>query len=150
MVILQFNKLIRNKLIWGVFAIAISAFFAFDFLLTGGDPGESRASAGELNGEEVAASRFSRFAEDARGFGRNRNTTLSNAEVNRAAWENIAAYMVAEKLGLVATDKEVREGVLRQFTGQGGTFSCLLQEFSSVDILAHGVRRYGEFGIRRL
>lgn len=128
MVIHQFNRIIRNKWIWGVFAVAISAFFAFDFLLTGGDPGESRASAGELNGKEVAASRFSRFAEDARGFGRNRNTTLSNAEVNRAAWENIAAYMVAEKLGLVATDKEVREGVLRQFTGQGGTFDMATYE----------------------
>ena len=36
MVIHQFNRIIRNKWIWGVFAIAISAFFAFDFLLTGG------------------------------------------------------------------------------------------------------------------
>ena len=33
MVIHQFNKLIRNKWVWGVFAIAISAFFAFDFLV---------------------------------------------------------------------------------------------------------------------
>ena len=33
MVIHQFNKLIRNKWVWGAFAIAISAFFAFDFLL---------------------------------------------------------------------------------------------------------------------
>lgn len=33
MVIQKFNKLIRNKWIWGVFAVAISAFFAFDFLI---------------------------------------------------------------------------------------------------------------------
>lgn len=128
MVIHQFNRIIRNKWIWGAFAIAISAFFAFDFLLTGGDTRESRASAGELDGEEVPASRFSRFAEDARGFGRNRNTTLSNAEVNRTAWENIAAYAVAEKLGLVATDEEVRQNVLRQFTGQGGQFDMASYE----------------------
>ena len=68
MVIHQFNRIIRNKWIWGAFAIAISAFFAFDFLLAGGDARENRASVGELNGEEVPASRFSRFAEDARGF----------------------------------------------------------------------------------
>ena len=128
MVIHQFNRIIRNKWIWGVFAVAISAFFAFDFLLTGGDPGESRASAGELDGKEVSASRFSRFADDARGFGRNRNTTLSNAEVNRAAWENLASYAVAEKLGLVATDDEVRQNVLRQFTGQGGAFDMVTYE----------------------
>ena len=43
MVIHQFNRIIRNKWIWGAFAIAISAFFAFDFLLTGGDSGERPA-----------------------------------------------------------------------------------------------------------
>ena len=128
MVIHQFNRIIRNKWIWGVFAIAISAFFAFDFLLTGGDAGERRASAGELNGEEVSESRFRPFAEDARGIGRNRNTTLSNAEVNRIAWENLAASLVAERLGLVATDEEVRQNVLRQFTGQGGTFDMSAYE----------------------
>ena len=128
MVIHQFNRIIRNKWIWGAFAVAISAFFAFDFLLTGGDARESKASAGELNGEDIPVSRFSRFAEDARGFGRNRNTTMSNTEVNRAAWENVAAYLVAEKLGLTATDEEVRQNVLRQFSGQGGQFDMAAYE----------------------
>ena len=128
MVIHQFNRIIRNKWIWGVFAVAISAFFAFDFLLTGNDPSERRSSAGELGGEEVTESRFRAFAEDARGVGRNRNTTLSNVEVNRTAWENIAATMVAEKLGLSTTDEEVRQNVLRQFTSQGGTFNMAAYE----------------------
>ena len=122
MVIHQFNRIIKNKWIWGVFAIAISAFFAFDFLFTGGDSRENKASAGTLAGEEVPAAKFSRFVEDVRGFGRNRNNQLSNAEVNRSAWENIAAYSVAEKLGLVASEEEVRQNVLRQFTGQGNAF----------------------------
>ena len=43
------------------------------------------ACAGELNGEEVSESRFRPFAEDARGIGRNRNTTLSNAEAQFSA-----------------------------------------------------------------
>ena len=58
MVILQFNKLIRNKLVWGVFAIAISAFFAFDFLLDdirGSDEGRPSGGAGLLAGKEVDA-----------------------------------------------------------------------------------------------
>ena len=128
MVIHQFNRIIRNKWIWGVFAVAISAFFAFDFLFTGGDSRENRASAGTLAGEEVPAAKFNRFAEDVRGFGRNRNTTLSNTEVNRSAWENIAAYSVAESLGLVASDEEVRQNVLRQFTGQGNAFDMASYE----------------------
>ena len=128
MVIHQFNRIIRNKWIWGVFAVAISAFFAFDFLLTGGDVREGKASAGELNGEEVTVAKFNRFAEDVRGMGRNRNSSLSNVEVNRSAWENIAAYEVAERLGLLASDNEVRENVLRQFTSQGGQFNMAAYE----------------------
>ena len=128
MVIHQFNRIIRNKWIWGAFAIAITAFFAFEFLLTGGYVNERRSSAGELGGEEVSASRFNAFAADVRGFGRNRNSSLSNVEVNRAAWENIAASMVAEKLGLTATDEEVRQNVLRQFSAQGGGFDMAAYE----------------------
>lgn len=128
MVIHQFNRIIRNKWIWGVFAVAISAFFAFDFLLVGGDSGDGGAVSGELNGKDVPASRFSRFVEDVRGFGRSRNTTLSNAEANRAAWENIAAYDVAESLGIAASDDEVKQNLLRQFAGQDGGFNMATYE----------------------
>jgi len=127
-VIHQFNRIIRNKWIWGVFAVAISAFFAFDFLLTGGDSRDRGVAAGVLAGEEVPFSRFARFAEDVRGFGRGRNTSLSNVEVNRTAWENIAAFSVAAKLGLEATDDEVRQNVLRQFSGQEGGFNMAAYE----------------------
>lgn len=128
MVIQKFNRIIRNKFIWGAFAFAISGFFAFDFLLTGGDVRENSAVAGELNGEEVSVSKFSKFAGDVRGFGRGRNTTLSNAQVNRAAWENLAAYEIASRLGLAAGDDEVRQNVFRQFSGQGAGFDMAMYE----------------------
>ena len=128
MVIQKFNRIIRNKWIWGAFAFAISGFFAFDFLLTGGDVRENSAVAGELDGKEIPVSQFSRFAEDVRGFGRGRNTSLSNAEVNRSAWQNLAAYEVAQKLGLVASDDEVRQSVFRQFSGQGTGFDMAMYE----------------------
>ncbi len=128
MVIQKFNRIIRNKWIWGAFAFAISGFFAFDFLLTGGDVRENSAVAGELDGKEIPVSQFSRFAEDVRGFGRGRNTTLSNAEVNRSAWQNLAAYEVAQKLYLVAGDDEVRQSVSRQFSGQGTGFDMAMYE----------------------
>jgi hypothetical protein len=127
-VIQKFNRIIRNKWIWGAFAFAISGFFAFDFLLTGGDVRENSAVAGELDGKEIPVSQFSRFAEDVRGFGRGRNTSLSNAEVNRSAWQNLAAYEVAQKLGLVASDDEVRQSVFRQFSGQGTGFDMAMYE----------------------
>ena len=128
MVIQKFNRIIRNKWIWGAFAFAISGFFAFDFLLTGSDVRENSAVAGELNGEEIPVSRFSVFADDVRGSGRARNTALSSAEVNKSAWENLAAYEVAAKLGLVATDDEVRQSIFRQFSGQGAGFDMAVYE----------------------
>ena len=132
MVILQFNKLIRNKLIWGVFAIAISAFFAFDFLLDdirGSDAPESTADAGLLAGKEVDAKLFSAIADEVRGIGRQRDWKMEQSEVNRRAWENYAALTVADKAGIKATAAEVRDMIRRDPSFQAnGAFSFPLYE----------------------
>ncbi len=125
MVIHHFNRLIRNKWIWGVFAVTISFFFAFDFLLTGdGGPG-GRPVAGTLGGKDVKGAEFDAFQSDARGRGR-QSSDLSNAEINRRAWESLAASRVAAALGLEATDGEVRESILheRSFAGPDGQFNA--------------------------
>lgn len=111
MVIHQFNKLIRNKWVWGVFAVAISAFFAFDFLvadLNRNEPSKSSGAAGSLGGEAVDAALFTDLAEEIRGFGQQRDWKRDAGEVNRAAWENYAALQVAGAGGLEATDAEVQ------------------------------------------
>ncbi len=109
MVIHQFNKLIRNKWVWGVFAVAVSAAFCFDDLFTSRDQGERPAgNAGTLAGEEVDSKLFLSIVEEARGFGRARDWKRNAGEVNRDAWETYAALMVADKSGIVATDAEVQ------------------------------------------
>ena len=111
MVIQKFNKLIRNRWLWGAFAVAISAFFAFDFLIAdlGGESrSETSGGAGTLAGEPVDARLFSDLAEDVRGFGRGRNSQEKQGDVNRRAWENCAALLVAERVGVAATDADVR------------------------------------------
>ena len=132
MVIHQFNKLIRNKWVWGAFAIAISAFFAFDFLVadltdrpTEGDGGE----AGLLAGEKVSAKTFAAIAEEVRGFGRQRDWHRNAGEVNREAWENYAALTVAEKAGIAATDAEVQAMIRNDpsFQANGGFSFALYQ-----------------------
>lgn len=133
MVIHQFNKLIRNKWIWGVFAIAISAFFAFDFLVA--DLGRSEPSAGgssaagTLGGEKVNAQVFTDIAEEIRGFGQQRDWKRPAGEVNRAAWESYAALAVAGKDGLEATDAEVSAMIRndRSFQQNGGFSFSLYQ-----------------------
>lgn len=132
MVILQFNRLIRNKWIWGVFAIAISAFFSLDFLIADlGDNGDRSGSgeAGMLGDRELSMNEFRALADDARGIGRQRERNLPNNEVNRLAWEAAAAMDVAKIMKLTATDDEVRQAVLREFRDPStGAFNMAVYE----------------------
>jgi len=129
MVIQKFNKLIRNKWLWGVFAVIVGGAFAFDFLvddlLRDGRAGhESRGEAGTLAGESVDAKEFLALVEDARGIGRQRDWQRKAGEVNREAWETYAALKVANRHGLLATDAEVQATIRRDRSFQSnGTFS---------------------------
>ena len=131
MVIHQFNKLIRNKWLWGAFAVAISAFFAFDFLIDdiGRAPEQESAGAGTLAGEAVDAKLFSALVDEIRGFGRQRDDRRNPGEVNRLAWENYAALKVAGQNGLEATDAEV-QAMIRNDPSfqQNGGFSFALYQ----------------------
>ncbi|MBR2354937.1 MAG: SurA N-terminal domain-containing protein [Kiritimatiellae bacterium] len=130
MVIQKFNKLIRNKWIWGVFAVAISAFFAFDFLIADLNAPSERgggSGAGTIAGEKVDAALFEALADDVRGIGRNRDWKTDQAEVNLAAWENYAALLVAERAGISVSDEEVSEMIRRDPSfQQNGAFSFQL------------------------
>jgi len=130
MVIQKFNKLIRNKWIWGVFAVAISAFFAFDFLIADLNAPSERgggSGAGTIAGEKVDAALFEALADDVRGIGRNRDWKTDQSEVNRAAWENYAALLVAERAGISVSDDEVSEMIRRDPSfQQNGAFSFQL------------------------
>ena len=133
MVIHQFNKLIRNKWVWGVFAIAISAFFAFDFLVAdlnrSSADERSATGAGTLGDEAVDARTFSDLADEIRGFGQQRDWKRNAGEVNRMAWENYAALTVAGKDGLEATDAEI-QAMIRNDPSfqQNGGFSFALYQ----------------------
>ncbi len=127
MVIQKFNKIIRNKWIWGAFAVAISAFFAFDFLIMKiNSPEQAKPSSayGSLAGEAVDGELFSELALEVRGIGPNRDWKRDQGEVNREAWENYAALEVAAKNGIEATDEEVAEMIRRDPSfSQNGAFS---------------------------
>ena len=125
MFIHHFNRLIRNKWVWGVFAVIISAFFAFDFLLPRGDgDGRSGRGAGSLAGEDVKADEFTAYSNDIAGYGRSRRTDVDGRELNRQAWENIAAVRTGKKLGMAASEDDVRQTILGipAFKGASGAF----------------------------
>lgn len=132
MVIQKFNRIIRNKWIWGAFALAISAFFAFDFLIMDiNSPSESKSSNayGTLAGEQIDGDLFSAIADEVRGIGPNRDWKMDQGEVNRRAWENYAALKVAGENGIEATDEEVAEMIRRDPSfSQNGAFSFPLYQ----------------------
>ena len=125
MVIQKFNKLIRNKWVWGAFAVVVSAAFCFDDMFTTREREERAAGdAGTLDGKSVDAKEFLALAEDVRGIGRQRDWQRKSGEVNREAWENYAALDVAGKQGLLATDAEVQAAIRRDPSFQAnGSFS---------------------------
>ena len=156
MVIHQFNKLIRNKWLWGVFAVIVGGAFAFDFVVDdllrdGGAREDSSAdTAGTLAGEPVKAGEFSEMAEEIRGFGRQRDWRMKQGDVNRQAWENYAVMKVAERDGLVATDADVQAAIRndRSFQANGGFSFSLYQRLLRENSLTP--ERFEAFLKRRL
>lgn len=130
MVIQKFNKLIRNKWLWGAFAAVISAAFCFEGCFTTDDRTAGPVGeAGLLGGKAVAAAEFADVAEDVRGIGRNRDWRRKTSEVNRTAWETVAALEVAARNGIEATDAEVRETIARDRSfAPNGQFSFSLYQ----------------------
>lgn len=123
MVIQQFNKLIRNKWVWGAFAVMVSAAFCFEDLFSTREREErSAGNAGTLGGEPVRATEYLDIAEDVRGLGRQSDWRMKAHEVNRKAWENYAALEVASRDGLEATPAEVQAAIRgeRGFWQNGG------------------------------
>ena len=154
MVILQFNKLIRNKWLWGVFAIIVGGAFAFDFLvddlLRDGKRESNDASVGTLGGNPVSSAEFHAITEEIRGFGQNRDWRRSSAEVNREAWETSALLEVARRNGIGATDSEVSQAIRtdRSFQ-QNGQFSFAMYQ-ALLRENGFSPERFEEFLKRRL
>ena len=118
MVILQFNKLIRNKWVWGVFAVLVSAAFCFDDLFTTrSNEQRAAAEAGMLDGAKVTADSFNQVRQEVVGFGRNRQYE-DGVKTNLETWKRIAAGKVAEEAGIVVSDKQLANAISGMFGGR--------------------------------
>ncbi len=120
MFIYHFNRLIRNRILWGFFAIIIAvAFVAVDSCFRQPQDGQT---AGAIDGKKVSGTEFLRTVNSIRGFGRGRDNETPSDVVDRLAWEQIAARMTAERSGLVSNKEEIR-ATLREapaFQGPNG------------------------------
>ena len=125
MVIQQFNRLIKNKWVWGVFALTISALFLIPDDWVGRGRGYSDPdAAGKLGDKSVNIGFFNEIKQDVRGPGRSRADERTFSQINRETWQAIAALKTAKDFGLEATDEAVRENIRQTpaFCSQDGGF----------------------------
>jgi hypothetical protein len=108
--IYHFNRLIRNRLLWGIFALlTVFAFVSVDSCVgpsRGGAP-----SVGYLAEKGVDAQELSRAESFVRGIGRRRADDRPPALVRTQAWEHLAALHTVARIGLAPTAAEVRQTI---------------------------------------
>lgn len=115
MLITKFNKMIRNRVLWAVFAVIVVIAFVGAFSPGRGRDGESSdKGVGTLYGEpvdgrELAIARF--YAAGMRDTGNLTSEIFEALTLN--AWRRLAALRTAARLGLVATDEEVATAIHR-------------------------------------
>jgi hypothetical protein len=115
--IYHFNRLIRNRILWGFFAIIISlAFVSVGSCMKSPQQGQS---AGSINGKAITVAEFDLATKAIRGFGQNRDNETSAAVVDRRAWEQLAAARSANDNGLKASTEEVRNALREAPAFQG-------------------------------
>ena len=146
MVILQFNKLIRNKWVWGVFAIAVSAAFCFDDLFTTRRNEERNiGEAGALAGEPVTQKDFSEVRSETLGLGRNRASDDDSCETNLKTWKRIAAEKVAQDAGIRVSDASLSEAIQGMFGRGGFDYNMYRMQLAQLgvtpEIFERGLRR---------
>ncbi|MFA7173675.1 MAG: SurA N-terminal domain-containing protein [Kiritimatiellia bacterium] len=117
MFIYHFNRLIRNRILWGFFAIIISlAFVSVGSCMKSPQQGQN---AGTINNKAVTLSEFTLATQAIRGFGQNRDNEMSASVVDRRAWEQLAAHRLARENGLQASAEEIRSALREAPAFQG-------------------------------
>lgn len=123
MVILQFNKLIRNKWVWGAFAVAVSVAFCAEGLFRSNDEKSTTTKdVGELNGEKIDSEVFESIRQDVIGYGSHANHDIADSDVEDRAHKIYAALKTAEKNDIVISDAQLADQLISGFTGPDGAF----------------------------
>ncbi len=124
MVIHHFNRIIRNKWVWGVFAVLISAFFAFDFIFDGRGGENGPRGAGTMADDAVSVEEFDACRKDVLVgmlLQYRREIPIGRDALNREAWTRLSNLKVAEEQHLTASDEDVRQAIISSFPdGKGG------------------------------
>lgn len=122
MFIYHFNRLIRNRFLWGFFAVIISIAFAGAGLRSCDSSTTAAGNyqyAGTINGKKILSRDFESCLYAIRGIGANRDSSLSTHEATRMAWEQLAAITIASENGINSSDKEIEDAIRDEQAFQG-------------------------------
>lgn len=130
MMISKFHKLIQSRLLWGTFLVII----VFSFVIWGMvwpsdlDKAEQANAAGSLDGAPVSHGEFraaylNTYLARALALGREiQSTPESDAILRQLSWQRLATLREANRIGIAATDDEVRGAIRANFSETNGVF----------------------------
>lgn len=124
MFINKFNKLIRNKWIWGIFAVIVCFLFVASDMFRG-DGGSRDNALGHLDGDPVAYDEYQLATLAVRVGDLLANRGMSRMEASEAearAWRFVAAARTARKMGLQVSDAELKAHIKMLFCDETGAF----------------------------
>ena len=119
MLITKFNAMIRNRILWGIFAVIVSiSFLGFIGPRNGCRRMQSQRNpdtVGKLNGEMITERELhmARFFEMGLRDGNAPRTAKGAAELRSRSWRRIAALRTAARFGIQVSDNEMRDVIQR-------------------------------------
>jgi peptidyl-prolyl cis-trans isomerase D len=130
MMISKFNKMIQNKLIWGVILVVIVMSFVVWGMVwpDNSDEAQIANAAGKLNGELISHAAYrsaylSTYLARALAVGRDVQSTPETDRILRdLSWQRLATLQEAAKLGVVATDQELIRAIQGNFVNDSGAY----------------------------
>ncbi len=110
MVIYHFNRIIRNRFVWGAFAVIIAfAFVSVDSCSTSSPGGHTKA--GSLDGKPVPSQTYQTLERYIRQTDRNEGIPPP-AMLYTQTWQRLAAAQVAAQAGIAATPALLQQEIL--------------------------------------
>ncbi len=112
MLISKFNKLIRNKVVWGAFAVIVSLSMVGFFAPQPQEARERRRDGvGTLFGESISREEFARARLFTQSFQPMRGGEEVERLIEEETWRRLAAIRYAEKLGMHVSNDELVETI---------------------------------------
>jgi peptidyl-prolyl cis-trans isomerase D len=120
--IYHFHRIIRHRLVWGVFALVVSLLFLF--VGYSSKSGANDATVARVGGKRVGQEAYSAFERNIRGVGRNRDVATPESVIATQVWSQAAAFNTAADLGIGVTPDEIRALLIESgnFSTESGAF----------------------------